>query len=191
MSQLKFSGNLFTRRALLCRDVPGLSTAGGQASLGTLLTEPDFALASFLLSVLGEGTFLTLLWFLVEHAPDPLTREIARLAAHDEARHVAFGVAHLQAHLAVEPDLRVRLVNAVNRRHDALAGTAGLNEEVYDALLLLAAGGWGHDQLAAGAAAVTRLVADMDEQRQQRLRLLGFGDEEARALSSLHTRNFM
>lgn len=182
---------VFTRRALLCRDVPGLSTAGGQASLGTLLTEPDFALASFLLSVLGEGTFLTLLWFLVEHAPDPLTREIARLAAHDEARHVAFGVAHLQAHLAVEPDLRVRLVNAVNRRHDALAGTAGLNEEVYDALMLLAAGGWAHDQLAAGAAAVTRLVGDMDEQRQQRLRLLGFSDEEARALSSLHTRNFM
>ena len=72
-----------------------LSTVGGQASLKTLVDEPDFALASFLLSVLGEGTFLALLWFLREHAPDPVTREVARLAAQDEARHVAFGLAHL------------------------------------------------------------------------------------------------
>ena len=32
----------------------GLSTAGGQASLATLFDEPDFAIASFLLAVLGE-----------------------------------------------------------------------------------------------------------------------------------------
>src|SRR5690606_27461953 len=50
---------VFTRRALLRRDAPGLSTVGGLASLRTLVDEPDFAIASFLLSVLGEGTFLT------------------------------------------------------------------------------------------------------------------------------------
>src|SRR5262249_9041504 len=55
---------VFTRRALLKRSQLGLSTAGGQASLQTLVDEPDFATASFLLSVLGEGTFLTLLWFI-------------------------------------------------------------------------------------------------------------------------------
>ena len=49
---------VFTRRALLKRRRMGLSTVGGQASLKTLFDEPDFALASFLLSVLGEGTFL-------------------------------------------------------------------------------------------------------------------------------------
>src|SRR5690606_26557803 len=69
---------VFTRRALLRRGALGSSTAGGQASLATLLDEPDFALASFLLSVLGEGTFLSLLWFLHDHAPDPITRRIAR-----------------------------------------------------------------------------------------------------------------
>ncbi|MES2643954.1 MAG: ferritin-like domain-containing protein [Myxococcota bacterium] len=182
---------VFSRRALLARSAPGLSTAGGQASLATLLTEPDFALSTFLLSVLGEGSFLTLLWFLAEHAPDALTRAIARAAAQDEARHVAFGMAHLGAHLDGDPDLRVRLVNAVTRRHQALVGTAGLNEEVHDALLLLAAGGWDHAQLAEGAARVTRLAHDMDEGRQQRLRLLGFDLDEAEAMSSLHTRNFM
>ena len=45
----------------------------------------------------GEGSFLALLWFLRDHAPDPCTREVARLAAQDEARHVAFGLAHLRA----------------------------------------------------------------------------------------------
>ena len=53
---------VFTRRALLKRTGLGLSIAGGQASLQTLVDEPNFAIASFLLSVLGEGTFLNLLW---------------------------------------------------------------------------------------------------------------------------------
>src|SRR5260221_944453 len=77
---------VFTRRALLRRDRLGLSTMGGQASLKTLVDEPDFAIASFLLSVLGDGTFLSLLWFIEQYAPDPVTMAVARLAAQDEAR---------------------------------------------------------------------------------------------------------
>jgi hypothetical protein len=72
---------VFTRRALLCRRELGFSTAGGQASLQTLVAEPDFELASLLLSVLGEGSFLSLLAFLREHAPDPVTREVVRLSS--------------------------------------------------------------------------------------------------------------
>ena len=45
-----------------------MSGAGGRASLQTLLQETDFSLASLLLSVLGEGTFLSLLSFLERHA---------------------------------------------------------------------------------------------------------------------------
>lgn len=48
--------DVFTRRARLRRNALGLSTVGGQASLKTLVDEPDFALASFLLSVLVEGS---------------------------------------------------------------------------------------------------------------------------------------
>jgi hypothetical protein len=96
---------VFTRRALLRGRQPGLSTAGGQASLQTLVDEPDFATASFLLSVLGEGTFLSLLWFLEQYAPDPVTAAVCRLAAQDEARHVAFGMAHLREHIAREPQV--------------------------------------------------------------------------------------
>ncbi len=182
---------VFTRRALLRRDALGLSTSGGQASLRTLLEEPDFALASFLLSVLGEGTFLSLLWFLRDRAPDPVTREIARLAAQDEARHVAFGLAHLQRHVGRDRTLRARLAAAVERRHAALEHTAGLNEEVLDSLLLLAAGSLNPGAIRAAHEGVVALRQEMDQGRRQRLRKLGFDAQEAAALSALHTRNFM
>ena len=182
---------VFTRRARLAGDRLGLSTTGGQASLATLLAEPDFAIASFLLSVLGEGTFLSLLAFLRDHAPDDATRELARLAGQDEARHVAFGLAHLARHLGEEPALRGRLAAAVERRHQALAHTAGLSEEVFDALVLLAAGGWAPAAIRRGHAAVIELARDMDAGRRQRLRRLGFSEGEAETLAALHTRSFM
>ncbi|HEX7094927.1 MAG TPA: ferritin-like domain-containing protein, partial [Acidimicrobiales bacterium] len=119
---------VFTRRAQLTgRGGPTLSSAGGRLSLQTLLDEPDFAIAMFLLSVMGEGTFLSLLGFLERHAPDEITRRIAQLARADEARHVAFSLGHLERHCAIEPDLRTRLMHAVERRHRALQSTAGLN----------------------------------------------------------------
>ncbi|MED5372607.1 MAG: ferritin-like domain-containing protein [Myxococcota bacterium] len=182
---------VFSRRAGLRRERLGRSTAGGQASLRTLLEEPDFALASFLLSVLGEGSFLELLRFLHTHAPDAITAAVVRLSAQDEARHVAFGLAHLEAHLEADPDLRPRLAAAVHQRHAALQHTAGLNAEVFDALTLLAAGGWEPERIAAGHAAVVQLSVDMDRGRRARLQRLGFDREQAAALSALHTRNFM
>lgn len=182
---------VFTRRMLLRRPAPALSTVGGQASLKTLLDEPDFALASFLLSVLGEGSFLALLRFLEVFGPDPITRDVARLAAQDEARHVAFGLAHLQRHASLDPTLRPRLAAAVERRHDALRHTAGLNEEVFDALVLLAAGSWEPRAVGAGWERVAGLQAEMDHGRRVRLLRLGFAEAEAERLSGLHTRNFM
>lgn len=183
---------VFTRRATLRSGSRlGLSTAGGQASLLTLFEEPDFALAHFLLSVLGEGTFLSLLSFLERHAPDPVTRRITHLALADEARHVAFGMAHVAAVLDTDPGLRARLATAVRRRHDALAHTAGLNAEVFDALVVLAAGALTPAAVGEGFARVQQLQAEMDEGRRRRLAKLGFGPDEAIELAELHTRNFM
>ncbi|MCA9665375.1 MAG: ferritin-like domain-containing protein [Myxococcales bacterium] len=182
---------VFTRRALLRREVLGLSTAGGQASLKTLVDEPDFALAMFLLSVLGEGTFLALLWFLHRNAPDPVTREVTKLAAQDEARHVAFGLAHLSRHAELDKTLHARLALAVEQRHEALMQTAGLNSEVFDALVLLAAGEFSPEAIERGYQAVMTLQQEMDVGRRKRLAKLGFDDAEAERLSALHTRNFM
>jgi len=182
---------VFTRRAQMTGRPLGLSTASGQASLQTLVNEPDFAVAHFLLSVLGEGTFLSLLSFLERNAPDPVTRQVTRLALADEARHVAFGMAHLEQVLASDPAQRGRLATAVRRRHDALADTAGLNEEVFEALVVLAAGSWELDAVATGFARVQALEAEMADGRRRRMTRLGFSTGEADELSSLHTRNFM
>jgi hypothetical protein len=169
----------------------GTSGVGGRSSLQTLLDEPDFPAASLLLSVLGEGTFLNLLSFLEQHGPDPITRRISRLALQDESRHVAFGIGHLQHHLARDPDLIGRLAAAVERRHDALRQTAGLNADTFDALVVLAAGAWTPSSLAAGWARVQQLQADMADGRRRRLVRLGFPAVDADRLAALHTRNFM
>ena len=77
------------------------------------------------------------------------------------------------------------------RRHETLLHTSGLNAEVFDALILMAAGSWEHERLREGHRRVMQLTREMDEGRQKRLRRLGFNDSEAAELSSLHTRNFM
>ena len=100
---------VFTRRALLRGGEMGTSSVSGRESLATLLSEAEFSMASFLLSVLGEGSFLNLLEFLDKNAPDPVTRQVTRLARRDEARHVAFGVAHLQHQADLDPEVRVRM----------------------------------------------------------------------------------
>jgi hypothetical protein len=93
--------------------------------------------------------------------------------------------------MGLDQGLRARLAAAVERRHDALRNTDGLNEEVFDALVLLAAGSWELDDLGRGHDRVVALREDMDRGRRQRLEKLGFPADEAEALSALHTRNFM
>jgi hypothetical protein len=183
--------DVFAKRAKLRGDLLGTSSAGGRASLFTLVSESDFSLASFLLSVLGEGSFVDLLSFLARTAPDPVTRRICWLAMQDERRHVVFGMAHLRHQAEVDPGLRDRLRMAVHRRHDALLDTAGLNADVFDSLVVLAAGSWTPEAIATGFARVQELQHAMDEGRQRRLVRLGFRADEAEALSALHTRNFM
>jgi hypothetical protein len=182
---------VFSRRAVLRGGEMGLSTVGSQTSLKTLMDEPDFALSSFLLSVLGEGSFLTLLAFLESSAPDPVTRRITHLALQDEARHVAFGLAHLRLTLEADPSLRNRLAAAVRRRNDALAETSGLNGEVLDALVVLAAPDFTASGIAVGWSVIQKMQRDMDDGRRRRLVQLGFTATDAATLSALHTRNFM
>jgi hypothetical protein len=79
----------------------------------------------------------------------------------------------------------------MERRHAALSDTAGLNEEVFNALVILAAGEWTPGAIATGWAKVQTLQDEMDEGRRRRLGRLGFPPGEAADLSALHTKNFM
>ena len=81
--------------------------------------------------------------------------------------------------------------SCVRRRHDALATTAGLNEEVFDALVVLAAGSWTSSALREGWTRVQALERAMYQGRKLRLARIGFDDADAEELAGLHTRNFM
>jgi hypothetical protein len=182
---------VFTRRATLSGLELGTSTVAGRASLKTLLEEHEFSTASLLLSVLGEGTFLSLLRFLERHAPDSVTRSIMSLAAQDEARHVAFAVAHLRRFALQDPAVLSRLSLAVERRHGALAGATGLSAEVFDALVVLAGAGITLNAIEKGHARVQQLLAEMETGRAHRLEKIGFEPDEAARLAALHTLNLM
>src|SRR5207247_8279448 len=84
--------------------------------LKSLLDREDFLEASFLLSVLGEGTFLDLLRFVETFAPDPATREIARRTRIDEARHVHFALSHVGHAIANDAQVKRRLSAAIMDR---------------------------------------------------------------------------
>jgi hypothetical protein len=181
----------FTRRAEAGGSGLGTSAVSGQLSLQTLLEEPDFTTATFLLCVMGEGTFLTLLKFIEAHAPEAVTATLARLAHRDEARHVAFGMEHLRYVLGREPERRTSLAAAVERRSRMLAAISGLSPYVYDALTVLAGGGVSPRQVREGARQVAALHREMDRARRERLQSLRFDAEQARTLSTYHTKNFM
>ena len=134
-------------------------------------TSPTSPLASFLLSVLGEGTFLDLLRFLNALRARPGHRATStRLALRDEARHVAFGVAHT-AHAARSTRRSCARLRAGGRA--AARGPArhrrperrGLRRARDPARGRL----WAPGAIAAAGSAVQQLQRDMDEGRRRRL----------------------
>jgi hypothetical protein len=180
----------FLRRARAGGSALGISSATTARSLLSLLETEDFTEASFLLSVLGEGTFLDLLRFVERHAPDEATAVLARRARADEARHVHFGVMHVRQAMAADPTLGRRLEEAVRRRA-ARMQTASVPAPLADALTILAAGGTAPAAVARGHRAFRELLEEMDESRRKRLVTAGFDPEQAARLSGLHTPNFM
>ena len=183
--------DVFLRRAHATDSPPAISSATTSRSLHSLLEIEDFTEASFLLSVLGEGTFLDLLAFVERFAPDEATAELAKRARIDEARHVHFGLAHVRHALAHDETLYPRLEAAVRQRAATLAGAGGVPAPVQDALTIYAAGASDPRRVARGHEAFRELLVAMHDGRIRRLRSAGFTAEQAAVISDLHTPNFM
>src|SRR5213075_1792531 len=182
--------DVFLKRARLAAGV-AVSSVSTSRSLLSLLELQDFSEAAFLLSVLGEGTFLDLLSFVERYAPDEATAELVRRARNDESRHVHFGLAHVRHALAHDASLYRRLEEAVRGRAVSLAGAAGVPAPVQDALTMLAAGGPEPEKVARGHEAYRDLLDTMHQSRIKRLLHAGFTPEQAETISALHTPNFM
>jgi TusA-related sulfurtransferase len=183
--------DVFLKRARVGGGGLGVSSATTSQSLLSLLELEDFTEAAFLLSVLGEGTFLDLLTFIEDHAPDVVTAEVVRRARSDEARHVHFGMVHVRHALAQDETLFSRLEAAVRRRAATLSNVGGAPEPLQDGLTVLAAGSTDSKAIARGHEAFRELLHTMHESRVKRLEHAGFTAEQAQLLSDLHTPNFM
>ena len=183
--------DVFLKRARLCGRGLGISSVATSRSLLSLMQLEDFTEAAFLLSVLGEGTFLDLLSFIERYAPDEPTAELTRRAKNDESRHVHFGLAHIRHGLTNDPMLYRRLEDAVRRRAATLHGVSGVPAPLQDALTILAAGGNEPRCVARGHEAFRELLKVMHESRMRRLEHAGFTPEQAKTISELHTPNFM
>jgi TusA-related sulfurtransferase len=182
--------DVFLKRARIAGGL-GVSSATTSRSLLSLLTLTDFTEAAFLLSVLGEGTFLDLLKFIEKHAPDEATAELVSRARADETRHVHFGLAHVRHALATNAGLYSQLEAAVRRRAASLQSVGGVPAAVQDSLTILAARSAEPRAVKRGHEAFRELLATMHENRVKRLQNAGFTLEQAQTLSDLHTPNFM
>ncbi len=183
--------DVFLKRARAGGGGLGVSSATTSQSLLSLLELEDFTEAAFLLSVLGEGTFLDLLSFIEAHAPDEVTAEVVRRARGDEARHVHFGLVHVRHALAHDATLYTRLEAAVRKRAAMLANVGGAPAPLQDGLTVLAAGSIDTKAIARGHEAFRELLDTMHASRVKRLKHAGFTNEQAETLSDLHTPNFM
>ncbi|MGI9168436.1 MAG: ferritin-like domain-containing protein [Pyrinomonadaceae bacterium] len=183
--------DVFLKRARLCGQGLGISSVTTSRSLLSLLQIEDFTEAAFLLSVLGEGTFLDLLSFIERHAPDEPTAELVRRARSDESRHVHFGMAHVRFGLTTDPTLYGRLEAAVRRRAAGLHGIGGVPAPLQDALTILAAGSAEPGAIARGHESFRQLLETMHLSRIRRLGHAGFTHQQAELISELHTPNFM
>ncbi len=165
--------------------------ASTESSIKGLIMQEDFARASFLLHVLGEGTFKDLFHLLIEIAPDEATRQIMIRALEDEARHVAYGVGRLRTQLALQRDpdvLGQAFVDALEARLAFTYEVSGLPRPVQEALAILAGGSGGPGATGPGRERVRRFVDELNRNRKERLLQAGFSERLAETISQLHVR---
>jgi TusA-related sulfurtransferase len=182
---------VFTKRAVANGGGLQYGAAATEMSLKTLLDQEDYPSASFLLHVLGEGTFVDLLQFIEKYAPDECTREIVRRARIDETRHVKYGMSNVRWALRHEPELMRELLKSVEQRAAVLDAATGVQPMVQESLAILAGGGSSPEQMVLGVERGRKLYETMHRNRMRRLTLAGFDAESARYMSELHTPNFM
>ena len=166
--------------------------AGTESSIKGLLMQDDFARASFLLHVLGEGTFTDLFHLLIEIAPEEATRQIMVRSLEDEARHVAYGVGRLRTHLSAQRDVAAvgqQFVEALESRLSFTYEVSGLPPYVQEALAILAGRGRSPAALGRGVQRVRQFIDELNANRKQRLLQSGFPETLAEHISQLHIRS--
>lgn len=182
---------VFTKRANANGGGFQYSSEVTQRSLFSLFKEDDYLKSSFLLHVMGEGTFVDLLSFLEKHMPDDATRKIIRLAKRDEMRHVAYGIEHVKSAIEQNPNRINALKNTAYKRKEYMDEINGESSMLLEALAILAGGSDEPDAYKRGFDLVEDLKEKMGENRVKRLITIGMDEDLANDISKVHTPNFM
>ena len=179
-------------RARRRRRARRLVGAPPRARCYSLLELEDFTEAAFLLSVLGEGTFLDLLRFIEQHAPDEATARdrAARARRRGAPRPLRHRPRAPRARRTIRRSTR-RLEAAVRRRAATLHGAGGVPAPIAGRAHHPGGARDRSPAVARGHEAFRELLDDMHQGRMKRLQTAGFTAEQAQALSDLHTPNFM
>jgi hypothetical protein len=179
---------VFTKRLFL----NGVGFVGSypqtESSLQGLIKQEDYDKASFLLHVLGEGTFLDLFAFLRRVAPDEASRAAFVRSHEDEARHVAYGTGRVRTQLQHDPRAIDRFVAALEERITFARDVSGIPAEIQEALAVLAGGEERGGGFVRGVQHVAEFQRELQENRLRRLLSSGFPDAAARHVSDLHAK---
>ena len=181
----------FTKRANANGGGIQYSSTVTQRSLYSLFAEKDYIKSSFLLHVMGEGTFIDLLKFLENYMPDASTKRILNYVRRDESRHVAYGMAHVSSALAQNPKRINSLKETAFKRKEFMDEINGESTMLLESLSILAGGGTSIEHYKRGYEAVEDLKKTMNRNRIKRLMDIGMDEDLAIDISKSHTPNFM
>lgn len=182
---------VFTKRANANGGGFQYSSEITQRSLYSLFKEEDYIKSSFLLHVMGEGTFVDLLSFLEKYMPDDATKKIIKLAKKDEMRHVAYGVAHVKSAIEQNPNRINALKNTAFKRKEFMDEISTESSILLESLAILAGGSDEPEDYKRGFDLVEELKQKMNENRIKRLVDIGMDEDLANDISKAHTPNFM
>lgn len=157
----------------------------------SLFKEDDYIKSSFLLHVMGEGTFVDLLTFLEKYMPDEATKKIIRLSKRDEMRHVAYGIEHVKSAIEQNPNRINALKNSAFKRKEFMDEISSESSLLLESLAILAGGSDEPNDYKKGFDLVEDLKQKMNENRIKRLVSIGIDEDLANDISKAHTPNFM
>jgi len=182
---------VFTKRANANGGGFQYSSEVTQRSLYSLFQEDDYIKSSFLLHVMGEGTFVDLLNFLEKYMPDEATKKIIKLAKRDEMRHVAYGMEHVKSAIEQNPKRINALKNTAFKRKEFMDEINSESSILLESLAILAGGSDEPQAYKKGFDLVEELKEKMNTNRIKRLIDIGMDEDLANDISKVHTPNFM
>lgn len=149
-------------------------------ALKGILECETYTQASVFLHMLGEGFILSTFRNGESIAPTPVDKRMFRLVMQDEARHVSYGMMHLQYFLRVNPTRAEEIHLMLDEAETLMIGALG-SPELAEPLIVLAGKGFGADNLARGTALTLEFQLRAIEEYFRRLERAGLEGRRERS----------